>query len=75
MSDWLELDTSGLICPLPLLRLKRALAALESGQKLLVTATDPGAEKDFSAYSEAGKFTLLSLEKNDNKLLFLIEKN
>ncbi len=74
MSDWLELDTSGLICPLPLLRLKRSLAGVKSGECLRVIATDPGAEQDFIAYAESGNFILQSIEKTNGKLLFLIEK-
>jgi len=44
------LDTSGLRCPLPLLKTKKSLAVLLSGQKLEVLATDSDAEKDFLLY-------------------------
>ncbi len=46
-----ELDARGLNCPLPILRTKKALAELQSGQVLKVVATDPGAVKDFQAFS------------------------
>jgi tRNA 2-thiouridine synthesizing protein A len=48
-----ELDARGLNCPLPILRTKKALADLQSGQVLKVLATDPGAVKDFQAFSQA----------------------
>ncbi|WP_423600809.1 sulfurtransferase TusA family protein [Roseateles sp. MS654] len=46
-----ELDTRGLNCPLPILKAKKALAEMESGQLLKVIATDPGSMRDFQAFS------------------------
>lgn len=48
----LEVNAQGLRCPQPILRAKRALARLESGQLLLVTATDSGSLQDFSAFAK-----------------------
>ncbi|THJ34616.1 sulfurtransferase TusA family protein [Lampropedia aestuarii] len=48
----LEVNAQGLRCPQPILRAKRALATLESGQLLLVTATDSGSLQDFSAFAK-----------------------
>ena len=42
-----ELDASGLNCPLPILRAKKALAGMEAGKVLHIIATDPGSVKDF----------------------------
>ena len=47
-----EIDTSGLNCPLPILKAKKALAELESGQILKVIATDSGSLRDFQAFSK-----------------------
>jgi tRNA 2-thiouridine synthesizing protein A len=47
----LELDVRGLKCPLPILRTKKALSGLQSGQLLRVVATDPGSVKDFEAFA------------------------
>jgi tRNA 2-thiouridine synthesizing protein A len=47
----LEVDARGLACPLPILRAKKALATLKSGQVLHIIATDPGSVKDFQAFS------------------------
>ena len=47
-----ELDARGLNCPLPILRTKKALSDLQSGQVLKVLATDPGSVKDFQAFSK-----------------------
>jgi len=47
-----ELDVKGLNCPLPILRTKKALAEMESGQVLRVLATDPGSLKDFPAFAK-----------------------
>jgi TusA-related sulfurtransferase len=47
-----EIDTSGLNCPLPILKAKKALAELESGQVLKVIATDSGSLRDFQAFAK-----------------------
>jgi len=46
-----ELDTRGLNCPLPILKAKKALAEMESGQLLKVFSTDPGSMRDFQAFA------------------------
>jgi tRNA 2-thiouridine synthesizing protein A len=46
-----ELDTRGLNCPLPILKAKKALADMSSGQILKVVATDPGSMRDFQAFA------------------------
>ena len=55
-----ELDARGLNCPLPILRTKKALTDMQSGQVLKVLATDPGAVKDFQAFSRQTGHELLS---------------
>lgn len=47
-----EIDTSGLNCPLPILKAKKALAELSSGQTLKVIATDKGSLRDFQAFAK-----------------------
>jgi TusA-related sulfurtransferase len=47
-----EIDTRGLSCPLPILKAKKALADLQSGQVLRVLATDPGSTRDFQAFAK-----------------------
>ena len=46
-----ELDTRGLNCPLPILKAKKALADMASGELLRVVATDPGSARDFQAFA------------------------
>ena len=46
-----ELDTRGLNCPLPILKAKKALADLQSGELLRVLSTDPGSVRDFQAFA------------------------
>ena len=58
-----ELDVKGLSCPLPILRTKKTLAEMSSGQVLRVTATDPGAVKDFQAFAkQTGNHLLANAE-------------
>jgi tRNA 2-thiouridine synthesizing protein A len=54
-----EIDTSGLNCPLPILKAKKALAELQSGQTLKVVATDPGSLRDFQAFTKQTGHELL----------------
>ncbi len=46
-----ELDTRGLNCPLPILKAKKALTEMASGELLKVVSTDPGSVRDFQAFS------------------------
>ncbi len=55
-----ELDTRGLNCPLPILKAKKALTAMESGQVLKVVSTDTGSLRDFAAFAKQTGNELLS---------------
>ena len=55
-----DLDARGLNCPLPILRAKKALTDMQSGQILRITATDPGSVKDFQAFCKQTGNELLS---------------
>lgn len=68
------LDASGLNCPLPILRTKKALAPLDSGAVLQVTATDPGAVKDLSSFCRETGHEMLSNESVDGRFIFYIRK-
>ncbi len=75
MSDFdSELDASGLNCPLPILRAKKAISALENGQILRIIATDPGSVKDFEAFCKQTGNELVSSGEEDGKFAFLIKK-
>lgn len=65
MSDH-ELDARGLNCPVPVMRMKKKMEALTSGQTLRVMATDPGAVQDFKAYARQTGNTLVESSKAPN---------
>ena len=69
-----EVDATGLNCPLPILRCKKAMNKLASGQILKVLATDGGSPKDFEAYCKQTGDELLSSKENSNTFIFLIKK-
>ena len=69
-----ELDARGLNCPLPILRAKKALAELQSGQVLQILATDPGSVKDFEAFSRQTGHALLSHAESDRVFTFRLRK-
>jgi len=69
-----ELDTCGLNCPLPILKAKKALNGLGSGRVLHIIATDPGAVKDFEAFSKQTGNELLDSSEKDGKFYFRIKK-
>jgi len=69
-----ELDVRQLACPLPILRAKKALAAMSAGQVLKIVATDKGSPKDFVDFcSKTGNELLSSAEQND-EFIFLIRR-
>ncbi|MDR2688773.1 MAG: sulfurtransferase TusA family protein [Azoarcus sp.] len=69
-----EVDARGLSCPLPILRLKKALAELENGQIVRVLATDPASVKDFEAFTrQTGHELLRQEEKPDQVFEFFIQ--
>lgn len=68
------LDTIGLNCPLPLLRLKKSLQAMQSGQTVRVAATDPASVLDFGVFIEQTGHTLLEQWQEDEVFLYLIRK-
>ena len=70
-----ELDASGLNCPLPILRAKKTLNAMSSGQVLHVVATDPGSVKDFDAFAKQTGNELVESKEEGGKFHFLIKKS
>jgi TusA-related sulfurtransferase len=69
-----EIDTSGLNCPLPILKAKKALTELQSGQTLKVIATDPGSWRDFEAFARQTGNELVSQEKTESNFVYLLKR-
>jgi tRNA 2-thiouridine synthesizing protein A len=70
----LEVDASGLNCPLPLLRLKKALMEVKSGDVIKVIATDPAAHLDIGVYVEQTGHQTLEFTRQANVQVFFIRK-
>ena len=69
-----ELDARGLNCPLPILRTKKALTDMTSGQVLKIVATDPGSVKDFQAFSRQTGNALLAADEAGKVFSFFMKK-
>jgi tRNA 2-thiouridine synthesizing protein A len=69
-----EFDASGLSCPLPILKTKKALADMASGQVLKLVATDCGAVKDMQAFADQTGNSLLSTEEANGSYTFYMKK-
>jgi tRNA 2-thiouridine synthesizing protein A len=69
-----EIDTSGLNCPLPLLKAKKALSTMQAGQRLRLIATDRAAFIDIPVYCEISVHQLIETSETEDKLIFIIEK-
>ena len=69
-----ELDARGLNCPLPILRTKKALTDMTTGQVLKIMATDPGAVKDFQAFAKQTGNELLSSDAVGKEFIFFMKK-
>jgi tRNA 2-thiouridine synthesizing protein A len=68
------LDARGLKCPIPVLRARKAIRGIGPGEELEVLATDPGAVKDFHAFSEATGHELVEWREEDGEFRFLIRR-
>ena len=73
-SDIQELDARGLDCPMPLLKAKRALNAMASGERLRVLATDKGSVRDFEVFARQSGHPLISSEEKEGVFIHVIEK-
>jgi tRNA 2-thiouridine synthesizing protein A len=69
-----ELDARGLNCPLPILRAKKALGEIGSGQTLKILSTDPGSVKDFAAFAKQTGNELLSTAEAGGEFTFFMKK-
>ena len=69
-----EVDARGLNCPLPILRTKKALNYMASGQVLRVLATDPGSVRDFEAFAKQTGNQLMQFAEQDGVFSFLIKR-
>mgnify|MGYP000943816199 CR=1 FL=1 len=69
-----ELDCSGLSCPMPILKTKKAIDSLQAGQILKMIATDPGSLPDIEAWTEKTGHELVAHEKDGDKFIFFIKR-
>ncbi len=70
-----ELDASGLNCPMPILRAKKALKELNSGDILRIVATDPGSVKDFEAFAKQTGNELLESTEDGDSFIYRLKKS
>ena len=69
-----ELDTSGLSCPMPILKLKQALRDMEHGQRIQMIATDPGSQSDVAAFAAQTGHRLIDSSSEAGKFVYVLEK-
>lgn len=69
-----ELDVRGLACPLPILKTKKSLNEMASGQVLKIVTTDPGSIQDMQAFSTQTGNPLLSSSQADKEYVFFMKK-
>jgi tRNA 2-thiouridine synthesizing protein A len=69
-----EVDARGLNCPLPILRAKKALADMQSGQILKVLATDPGSQRDFAAFAKQTGNEIVESSTHEKTFIFLMRR-
>jgi tRNA 2-thiouridine synthesizing protein A len=72
--ELLEVDATGLACPMPLLKAKRALNAMQTGQRLRVLATDQGSVRDFRVFAEQSGHLLLDSAEAEGIYTYLLQK-
>ncbi len=69
-----ELDARGLNCPLPILKTKKSLAGMESGQVLRIVATDCGSVKDMQSFANQTGNELVSQDEQGGEYIFFMKK-
>ena len=69
-----KLDTRGMNCPLPILKTRKAINQINTGEMLEVTATDPGSGKDMASFCEQTGNRLVASNESADGYIFLIEK-
>jgi len=69
-----EIDTRGLNCPLPILKAKKALAEMQSGELLRVVATDPGSMRDFQAFARQTGNELVAQETRADEFIHVLRR-
>jgi tRNA 2-thiouridine synthesizing protein A len=69
-----EIDTRGLNCPLPILKAKKALTDLQSGQLLKVVATDPGSVRDFQAFAKQTGNELVDQQARGDEFVHVLRR-
>ena len=69
-----ELDTRGLNCPLPILKAKKALADMQSGEVLRVVATDPGSMRDFQAFARQTGNELVEQDSSNDEFIHFLRR-
>lgn len=67
-------DAKGLACPMPIVKTKKAINEVESGQVIEVITTDKGSKKDFTAWAETGGHELLDMKEENDVFSFYIKK-
>ena len=69
-----ELDTSGLSCPLPILKSKKALKAMNIGDILKIISTDPGSQKDIDSWCRVTGQELMKSDKENEKFVYFVKR-
>ncbi len=69
-----EIDTRGLNCPLPILKAKKALAGMESGQLLKVLSTDAGSLRDFQAFAKQTGNELVEQQTQGDEFVHVLKR-
>jgi len=70
-----ELDLSGLTCPMPLLKTRQALNKMASGDVVRVVTTDPASERDFKVFADQSGNQLLSVDRAGSSFIFVLRKS
>lgn len=68
------LDAKGLACPMPIIRTRKAINELESGQVLEIHSTDQGSQNDLTAWAKSGGHELVKFEEENGIFKFWIKK-
>ena len=70
----LTLDTTGLLCPMPVIKVQNQMKTMDSGEQLVVTCSDPGTLNDIPTWCRINGHLVVKTEQTDDDIIFTLQK-
>lgn len=71
----LIIDATGMLCPMPVIKLQNQIKRMEKNQRVEIICTDPGVKHDIPTWCRLQKHSVIEMIEKDEKIIFLVQKN